>query len=146
MKLTIECTEEQAQLLVNCLEDAFRFRMKQESNCLEHVLWEKYPDKEKCKDFEKAQDRWIDMRDHAEIACKGLMDIIYGKHYTELPKEAHEIADMYKVIRHEIYKAKGGNEKWSVLNDEPFKIGDLPLIKCEVELNKRAEESTSERT
>lgn len=133
MKLTIECTEEQASLLVNCLEDAFRFRMKQESICLEHILWEKYPDKEKCKDFEKAHDRWLEMRDHAKITCKALMDIIYGIYYTDLPKETHEISDMWSVIRHSIYMLDhDGTDFRDVRSVKPIRLGDLPLIKCEV--------------
>lgn len=134
MKLTIECTEEQAQLLVNCLEDSFRFRMKQENAFLEHILWEKYRDIEKCKDDEKAQDRWFDMRGHAEVTCEALMEIIYGRYNADVPKEANEIADMWRVIRHNIYKANGGDDSWSVLNDKPIQISDLPLIKCEVEI------------
>lgn len=134
MKLTIECAEEQAQLLVNCLEEAFRFRMKQERNFLEHILWEEYPDKEKCKNVEEAQDKWLEMRDHAKGTCRALMNNIYGVYNTDMPKEANEIADMWRVIRHNIYKANGGNDEGCVMNYEPIQISNLPLIKCEVEI------------
>lgn len=134
MKLTIECTEGQAQLLLNCLEESFRFRMKQENASLENVLWERYPDKEKCKDFEKARDRWSEMRVHAEIICKALMDIIYGDGFEGQPKEANEISDMWSVIRHSIYMLDhDGTDFWDVRSDKPMRLSDMPLIKCEVE-------------
>lgn len=135
MKLTIECTEEQAQLLVNCLEEAFRFRMKQENLFLEHILLETYPEKGKSgENFEKAKWKWYEVRESAQTVCKALMNIIYGKYTTECLKSTHEISDMWRVIRHELYMFDhDGKDFWDVRSDKPIQLSDMPLIKCEVE-------------
>ena len=120
MKLTIDCTDEQAKILLKCLEESFRFPLRQPGLFLENIFWE-------TEQFEH--------RDDAESVCSALMDIIYGKNCTEHTPETDVIIDMWHVLRHELYLANGGdpNNYMDVRSDKTIKLGDMPMIKVEVE-------------
>ena len=125
MKLTIECTPEQAQMMVDCLEECFRFRMGQASCFLENPICEVWDWEEKEKMYDK--------RCYAEEITRELMHTLY--YGIEMPKRAHEISDMWSVLRHELYLANGGdpNNYKDIRSDAPIQLSDLPLIKVEVD-------------
>ena len=122
MKLTIECTPEQAQMIVDCLEESFRFRMGQENLFLDRPIWEIWDKKSNI----------YEVRETATCIAKGLMHTLYDG--IEQPKEVNEIADMWRVLRHELYLANGGkpDNYMDVRSDNPIQLSDWPLIKVEV--------------
>lgn len=128
MKLTIDCTDEQAQLLLNCLEESFRFRMQQSISFLSIVTADRGFDCEKYGGVSTEM---------AEGYLRSLMTVLYGAGNTKLTDDTQCISDMWSVIRHEIYIANGGEkDTWDVRSSKPIKLGDLPMIKVEVENGK----------
>lgn len=128
MKVTIECEPEQVQLIIDCLEESFRFRMKQGNNFLDKILLEQYP-----KNHEQ-HEKWYKMREDAEAVCKALIDIIYCTTSIELPESTHNISDMWSCLRHALYMVDhDGTDYMDVRSDNPIKLGEFSLPKVSVE-------------
>lgn len=137
MKLTIECTEEQANLIVRSLEIAFRPLMNQWMDLAYWLADDSYTYDKSNPNNDKLFDRHIQNRDILEGLLKTAGRINYG-HKTTSSATARNISDMWSVLRHELYLANNGEkDSWDVRSREPIQIGEYPLIKCEVELEER---------
>ena len=131
MKLKIELSEEQLQLLINALEVNFRFMMGQGSIVADLLL--QLPDKSMFDDEEawrRAFDRYLLKREMAEKLLKDCSDIMYGE---ILHDDTNRISDMWSVLRHTQYNLQQNRDYWDVRGNKPFQMSDWELMKVEVE-------------
>lgn len=118
MKLKIELSEEQLQLIINALEVNFRLMMGQGSIVAD--LLAQCPDKSKFdneEDWARAFDRYLLARDFAGMMLNNCGTVLYEN--RNLPKDAHRLSDMWSVLRHtqynlEKHKKVNGNETTEV--------------------------------
>lgn len=133
MKLTIECTEEQANLIVRSLELAFRPLMNQwddlsrwltESEC----TYDESSVEDKIK-FAKYMAKLESIREMLKAVGR-----INKPYIVKEDSNAEIVADMWSVLRHELYKSQHKEDGLSdVRSYKPIQVGSIPLIKCEVE-------------
>lgn len=131
MKLKIELSEEQLQLLIDALEVNFRFMMRQGSVVSD--LLAECPDKSKFDDeraWERAFDDYITRKD---IAYKMLDCCAYTLYGNTNPKSTHRLSDMWSALRHAQYEMQEHKDDWDVRSGEPFKMSDWEMMKVEVE-------------
>ena len=131
MKITIECTEEQANLIVKSLEALFRTEMSQ-PDFIADILAEDSTDEPHGKHF----DLYILKREDIEIAMKAVTDIAYGKWQAKVSDECHNISDIWSCLRHALFmyqKPKREVLEWDVRGREPIQLGTMPLPKIEIE-------------
>lgn len=126
MKITIECSDNQADIILQALEDFFRLRMGQ-ADCVAQSLVDDAAD---LNDI----DNYCDKREMLELAFRTVVNIAYPrcKHSSDTCRNA---ADLWRCIRHVIYMAKPHDpDSWDVRKCEPIQLGTEPLPKVEVEL------------
>lgn len=131
MKLKIELSEEQLQLLINALEVNFRFMMGQ-GNIVADLL-SQCPDKSKFDDeaWNRVFDRYLLTRDLAGKLLKDCSDMMYGS--RTLPEDTHRLSDMWSVLRHTQYNLQQNRDDWDERGNKPFQMSDWDLMKVEVE-------------
>lgn len=132
MKLKIELSEEQLQLLINALEVNFRFMMGQGSIVAD--LLSQCPDKSKFndeKEWNKVFDRYLLTRDLAGKLLNDCSELMYGNRL--LHEDTHRLSDMWSVLRHTKYNLQQNRDDWDVRGDKPFQMSDWELMKVEVE-------------
>lgn len=132
MKLRIELTEVQLQLLINALEVNFRFMMGQGSIVAD--LLSQCPNKSKFEDekeWNRVFDRYLLTRDLAEKLLNDCSQIMYGS--GPLHEDAHRLSDMWSVLRHVQYNLQQNKDDWDVRSHSPFQMSDWDLMKVEVE-------------
>lgn len=133
MKLVIECNEDQAQLIVQSLELAFRPLMNQWNDLANWLANDKYTYDLNNPNNDKLFDMHIQNRNALEEILETVGRINYG-YKTQSSETARNILDIWSVIRHELYCADHDNtDSWDVRGCSPIQIGEFPLIKCEVE-------------
>ena len=126
MKLTIECSDNQADIILQALEDFFRLRMGQ-ADCVAQSLVDDVADPHDI-------DSYCDKRTLLESALRMVVNIAYpiNNHSSDTCRNA---ADLWRCIRHAIYMAKPHDpDSWDVRNGDPIQLGTEPLPKVEVEL------------
>ena len=131
MKLRIELSEEQLQLLINALEVNFRFMMGQGSIVAD--LLSQCPDKSKYKKekvWNRVFDRYLLTRDLAGKLLNDCSEIMYG---IKPPEDTNRLSDMWSVLRHTQYNLQQSRDDWDVRGNKPFQMSDLELMKVEVE-------------
>lgn len=130
MKLQIELSEEQLNLLINALEVNFRLMMNQGSIVAD--LLSILPDQEKFEakeDWDRAFERYLVARDDASNVLNALSCILYGNS-NHLPDEARRLSDMWSVLRNVQYQLHphGGYD----VRSAPFQMSDLEMMKIKV--------------
>lgn len=131
MKLRIELSEEQLQLLINALEVNFRFMMGQGDIVAD--LLSQCPDKSKFDDkraWDRAFERYLLTRDFAGLLMKDCSKTLYGDTAHE---DMHRLSDIWSVLRHTKYNLQQHEDNWDVRGYKPFQMSDWDLIKVEVE-------------
>ena len=131
MKLQIELSEEQLQLIINSLEVNFRLMMNQGSIVAD--LLSILPDQEKFEekeDWDRAFERYLVARDDASNVLNALSHILYGNN-NRLPDEAHRLTDLWSVLRNVQYQLHP-HDGYDVRNRSPFQMSDLDLIKVKI--------------
>lgn len=134
MKITIECCEEQVNLIVAALEDYFRLRMGQNLHMAQSLADDTYKWDEKNPNNGMLFNRYIDRRDTLEYAYLALMRIAYGANRYESSDACRNASDIWRCLRHELYMTSDCEKTdWDVRYDEPIRLGTLDLPKIEVE-------------
>lgn len=126
MKITIECSDNQVEIILQALEDFFRLRMGQ-ADCVAQSLVDDAADMHDI-------DNYCDKREMLESAFRMVVNIAYPRcnHSSDTCRNA---ADLWRCIRHAIYMAKPHDpDSWDVRNSEPIQLGTELLPKVEVEL------------
>lgn len=130
MKLKIELSEEQLQLLINALEINFRFMMRQ-GNIVADILTQ-IPNKNKFEDndaWNRAFEYYLTARDFAGKELDLLSNFMYK---GTLPEDVHRLSDMWAVLRRLQYNLQPEKSDWDVRRLEPIQISDFELMKVEV--------------
>ena len=126
MKITIECSENQADIILQALEDFFRLRMGQ-ADCVAQSLVDDAVD---IHDI----DNYYDKREMLESAFRTVVNIAYPRN-NRSSDTCRNAADLWTCIRHAIYMGKPHNpDSWDVRSREPIRLGTEPLPRVEVEL------------
>ena len=126
MKITIECSDNQADIILQALEDFFRLRMGQ-SDCVAQSLVDDVAD---IHDI----DNYLDKRAMLESAFRMVVNIAYPRcnHSSDTCRNA---SDLWSSIRHALYNAEPHDpDSWDVRSREPIQLGTEPLPKVEVQL------------
>lgn len=127
MKITIECSKNQADIILHALEDFFRLRMGQ-SDCVAQSLVDDVTD------IHDDIDNYLDKRAMLESAYRMVVVIAYPRiiHSSDTCRNA---SDLWSSIRHALYKAEPHDpDSWDTRSREPIQLGTEPLPKVEVEL------------
>lgn len=135
MKLQIELTENQLNILIDALESRFRWMLPQQSHiAIEPLLCDVVPRKDgNDEKWHKAFNRWLDRKESAMFAAETLQHIIYGKPYVDKYPSHGNVSDMWSVLRHTQWEMLDEKpEFFDVRGDEPIQLGDEPLMKVEV--------------
>lgn len=130
MKLKIELSEEQLQMIINALEVNFRIMMGQGDIAAD--LLAVIPDKDSFayeQSWNRAFDQYLMSRDVTGMMLNNCAQILYG--HSKLPENAHRLSDMWSVLRHVQYSMQPTDE-YDVRRWEPFQTSDWDLIKVEV--------------
>lgn len=125
MKITIECSDNQADIILQALEDFFRLRMGQPDSVAQSLV----DDVADIHDI----DYYCDKRAMLESAFRMVVNIAYPRnnHSSDTCRNA---SDLWRCIRHAIYKAEPHDpDSWDVRDREPIQLGTEPLPKVEVE-------------
>lgn len=126
MRITIECSDNQADIILQALEDFFRLRMAQ-PDCVAQSLVDDAADLHDI-------DSYCDKREMLESAFRMVVNIAYPRnnHSSDTCRNA---ADLWRCIRHALYKAEPQDpDSWDGRSIEPIQLGTEQLPKVEVEL------------
>ena len=131
IEYVLTLTTEQAREIQDALEAIMRWKLKQPE-----IMREYLPDR---LDWTSGVDFDISLakRNAATELLKAANDLMCPYSYVN-PKEPplkddqfHRIYDLFQVIRHAIWEARGDTEHWCVDSNEPFPSGTEPLPKIE---------------
>lgn len=126
MKITIECSDNQADIILQALEDFFRLRMGQ-ADCVAQSLVDDAAD---LNDI----DNYCDKREMLESAFRMVVNIAYPRRVRS-SDTCRNATDLWKCINHAIYMAKPHDpDSWDVRGSEPIQLGTEPLPKVKVKL------------
>lgn len=131
MKITIECSDNQADIILQALEDFFRLRMGQ-ADCVAQSLVDDVAD------INIDINYYCEKRTMLESAFRTVVNIAYSKKDFWIDRSSdtcRNASDLWTCINHAIYMAKPHDmDSWDVRNREPIQLGAEPLPKVEVEL------------
>lgn len=126
MKITIECSENQTDIILQALEDFFHLRIRQ-ADCVAQSLVD---DAEDVHDI----DSYCDKREMLESAFDTVINIAYSRN-NRSSDTCRNAADLWSCIRHAVYMEKPHDpDSLDVRSREPIQLGTEPLPKVEVEL------------
>lgn len=127
MKLEIELSKEQLQLLINAIEINFRFLMKQESIVTDLLAVSAVPLKsgKTDKEWEREFDDWLIRSKFAEKNIRVACETLYKEY---MGQDAHRLSDMWSALRHLQYEQDEEKHDWDVRSCEPMQLSDYPMI------------------
>ena len=124
MKITIECSENQADIILQELNDFVELFC---ADCVAQSLVDDVADPHDI-------DNYCDKRTLLESALRMAVNIAYPIN-TRSSDTCRNATDLWTCIRHAIYIAKPHDpDSWDVRNRDPIQLGAEPLPKVEVEL------------
>ena len=123
MKVTIECTANQLQLINLALDIYSRLGIGQ-------IEAMKSPAMPIIPDWDKFY-LWVDLFKQEVFALEGAHS--YGIMAEKVSESCRAAYDMQQVIRHELWKYDGAEPGPTVDTREAFQTSKLPLIKVEIE-------------
>ena len=127
MKITIECTENQASIILQALEEFFRLRMAQADHVAQGLL-------DDVADINDDIGNYLDMREKLESAFHMVVNIAYPRK-KRASDTCRNATDLWNCISHAMYEAKPHDpDSWDVRERKPIQLGTEPLPKVEVEL------------
>lgn len=133
MKITIECNEEQADLMVAALEDYFRLRMGQADHMAQSLADDTFKWDESNPENKRLFDNYIVRRENLECVYQALINMAYGNRFKS-PDACLNACDIWRCLRHELYMSSDCKKNgWDVRGDKPRKLGTIDLPKIEVE-------------
>lgn len=132
-KYTLTLTENQLLLIRDCLEEYFRIRINQWGDLADSLAMKNKDLSPDNPNHEKIFDGFISDRDAVKkvLECAGRILWEYGE--NSKTEEQLIAEDMWHVIKHELWKAHGSQEDWTVDSREPMRLScePLPELKCE---------------
>ena len=132
MKITIECNEEQADLIAAALEDYFRLRMGQADHMAMSLAGDTFKWDESNPENKKLFDEYIERRANLFYVYQALIKIAHVDRIRRT--DAFNTSDIWRCLSHELYMTSDGEKSdWDVRGDKPIKLGTLDLPKIEVE-------------
>ena len=134
MKITIECNEEQADLMVAALEDYFRLRMGQADHMAQSLADDIYEWDESNPKNQELFNEYLKRREELGNWYELLIRIAYGRGCCWSSDRCRNAADIWRCLRHELYMTSDCEKSdWDVRGDEPIQLGTIDLPKIEVE-------------
>lgn len=134
MKLQIELTEEQLQLIINALEVNFRM-MQPRCGFIVADLMMQCPKKNNYKTEEgwtRVFEHYLASRENASNILDALYKIMYGDFWQNRDSVDYlRLSDMWSALRHLQY-VMHPTDSWDVRSREPIQLSDYPMIKVEV--------------
>lgn len=132
MKITIECNEEQADLMVAALEDYFRLRMGQADHVAMSLADDTFKWDESNPENKRLFDKYIERKANLSYVYQALIKIAYGDGIKR--SDAFNASDIWRCLRHELYITSDCEKNdWDVRGNKPIKLGTIDLPKIEVE-------------
>lgn len=135
MRLTIDCTEQQAHYLVDALEEYFRLRMDQNLYLADKLAFDGF-EAERDEDGNidhKSFNRRIDVRNELEYQFKKIGELHKeAKNSFYSTNECLVATDMWGVLRHELYMAGDMNLPHDTRGLRPIQKGNIDMMKVEV--------------
>ena len=140
MKITIDCTEEQAEIIVAALEDYFRLRMGQADHMAQSLADNTYKWDKDNPDNKRLFDMYLVRRENLNYVYRALISIAYGSRLA-VSDTCHGVSmssanacDIWRCLRHELYMTSDCDKRtWDVRGDKPIQLGTIDLPKIEVE-------------
>ena len=132
MKITIECNEEQANLIVAALEDYFRLRMGQADHIAMSLADDTFKWDESNPENKRLFDKYLIRRENLKYVYQALIKIAYGDGIKR--SDAFNASDIWRCLSHELYMTSDCEKNGlDVRGDKPIKLGTLDLPRSEVE-------------
>lgn len=132
MKITIECNEEQADLMVAALEDYFRLRMGQADHMAMSLAGDTFKWDESNPENKRLFDEYIERKANLFYVYQALIKIAHVDRIRRT--DALNASDIWRCLSHELYMTSDCEKSdWDVRGDKPIKLGTLDLPRIEVE-------------
>lgn len=133
MKITIECNEEQAYMIVAALEDYFRLRMGQADHMAMSLADDTFKWDESNPENKRLFDKYIERKESLSYVYQILINIAYGNRINHFDT-CRNVSDIWRCLRHELYMASDCEKNdWDVRGNKPIQLGTIDLPKIEVE-------------
>lgn len=129
MKITIECNEEQADLMVAALEDYFRLRMGQADHMARSLADDTFKWDESNPENERLFDKYIERKENLNYVYQSLIKMAYGNGLKN-SDTCRNVCDIWRSL----YRAIDGDERNLQLRGyKLIQLGTIDLPKIEVE-------------
>lgn len=133
MKITIECNEEQANLIVAALEDYFRLRMGQADHMAMTLADDTFIWDESNPENKRLFDKYIERKANLSYVYQALINIAYGNGLKN-SDTCRNACDIWRCLSHELYMTSDCKKNdWDVRGNKPIQLGTIDLPKIEVE-------------
>ena len=132
MKYTLEITEKQAKIIRIALEEYFRLRMNQTWDFADDICFDSFNyESHTPEDFDERIERRDMFRDELEKLLNTVHPLHFrGDKFREQTIEMLRAQDIWKVIRHRLWKDQHGDKNdWCVDSRKPMPMADEPLPK-----------------
>lgn len=131
MKIQIELTEEQLNLMINALEVSFRIMMGQ--GAIVADLISNIPRKADYDDehsWKRMFDKYIVKRSVAGRLIYTLSSVLYDD-CVKIPEDTNRYSDIWSALRHLQYQLHP-HDGYDPRKSEPFQVSDYPMMKVEL--------------
>lgn len=133
MKIEIELSKEQLNLIIKSLEINFRLMMGQ-ANIVADELAEIPVRKEGATDEQWGKEfaMYLERRNDAECVINALSNILYDR--MSLPDDSRRMSDMWSALRHAQYLTEHheNNDLRDVRSYEPMQLSDWEMIEVKI--------------
>ena len=120
-------TEKQAVLIKNALEEYFRIRMNQWGDLADSLVVKDIDLSPHNPKYELIFERYITERESVRNVLECAGRIIWENQRNPKSDEQLIAEDIWKVIRHQLWKDSEHTDDWCVDSREPLRMSDEPL-------------------
>lgn len=126
-KYTLTLTERQAVLIKEALEEYFRIRMNQWRDLADSLAMKNIDLSPDNPNHERIFDGYIQDRDAVQKVLECAGRILWDGQRNDKSEEQLIAEDIWKVIRHQLWKDSENKNDWCVDSREPLRMSDEPL-------------------
>lgn len=126
-KYTLTLTEKQAVLIKEALEEYFRIRMNQWRDLADSLAMKNIDLSPDNPNHERIFDGYIQDRYAVQKVLECAGRILWDGQRNDKSEEQLIAEDIWKVIRHQLWKDRLNKVEWCVDAREPLKVSDEPL-------------------
>ena len=130
-RYVLEMNEKQLCLVNEALEEWMRIRMNQWWDLADSLAMKNLDLSPDNPNHKKIFDGFIEKRDEVRVALESVGEKLWKGVDNRKTEEQVIVEDMWRVIRHAIWKERENHTMWTVDADEPMQWSDEPMIKCE---------------